>query len=156
MNDTNRNRARRAPDNRYTQLALGFQGGGPPGGKTPTFSEATPHKPTLTEIFNRSASQPVLPGDSSEPNYQKQIDALRRQMSQPKNTLEMTPMGSVNKVINRQRDRWLQQTISALTELKKLQQTQQKTPEQQLGRAVRAGDAKRDFNRAAKGLGMDL
>ena len=154
MSDRSRHRARQTQENRYAQLAFGFEANSPPGGIARPAAASPPRRPTLTEIFNWSAKQPVLHDASKGPDYQKQIDALRRQMSQPKNTYEMMPLGSINKAINRNRDRWLQQTIDALTELKNLQQCQQKTPKQRLGLAARAGEAKRDFNRAAKGIGM--
>lgn len=139
---------------KYTQLALQFDGGSPPGGIPLAGVGMPPYDPSLTEKFRRAAKQPVLHDASRGPDYQKQIDLLRRQMSQPRNTFEMTPQGSVNKTINRNRDRWLQQTIDALTALKAHQQSFQKTPRQRLGLAARAGEAKRDFNHSAKGLGM--
>jgi len=106
-------------------------------------------EPTLTEKFNRATKGPVLHNGKSGPDYKKQIDLLRQQMSQPRNTLEMSPMGTVTRSINQQKDRWLMQSMTALTR----QMSNDNRQERGVGLAARKGEAKRAFNQAAKGLG---
>jgi len=108
-----------------------------------------PEGSNLTEKFNRAAKGTVLHNGKSGPDYKKQIDLLRRQMSQARNTLEMSPMGSVNRTINQQKDKWLVQSLAALTK----QMSNDNRQQRGLGLEVRKGNAKRAFNQAAKGLG---
>ena len=54
-------------------------------------------KPTLTEIFNKAAKQPVLSEVVNRPVSKHQIEALRRKMSQPRPSCDFSPMGSVTK-----------------------------------------------------------
>lgn len=150
MANHNRHQARRTNENALTQLAFGFDGNSPPGGRARVAAASPPQEPTLTEIFNKAAKKPVLHDASKGGDYQQKIDALRRQMSKNVNTYEMSPLGTIHSSINRDRDHWLFKTMTAL------QQEMSKGNDQQkrLGLAAQKGEAKKQFNRAAKGMGM--
>ena len=79
-----------------------------------------------------------------------QIVALRREMSQPRATLEFGTKGSVNNVRNPKRDRLIQQKITALTK----QLDSKKEVLKSTGLAENQGKAKQQFNQAAQGMGM--
>ena len=71
----------------------------------------------------------------SRPIASKQaIDALRRKLSQPKPTIERTPLGSVTRGVNPQRDRKIREAMKRM--------------ETRLRQAK--GKAKQDFNRASR------
>jgi len=71
-------------------------------------------------------------------------------MSQPRPTLEFGTMGTVNNARNPKRDRLLEQTAAALEE--KLDA--KKGLKNDFALAVKKGEAKGQFNRASKGMGM--
>lgn len=119
--------------------------------------------PSLTQQFNSAAKKPVLANNSSassakaaellrqmretgrsmtqttapRPASVRQIEALKKKLSQPRLTLDRTPLGTVTSSYDPRRDRKLMQTIREM-------QAQLKSHK---------GKAKTDFNRAA-GLGM--
>ena len=148
MTQSRSNQVRKYSPAQWQQLAFGFNGQ-PPGGRTPVAAASPPGSPTLTEIFNSAAKKPVLHDASKGPDYKQRIDLLRRQMSQPRHTYEMTPLGSVMRSRNVEKDRRLLHTMSALTE----KMNQQQKLMQQFSKAAKQGQAKQQFNRAAKGFG---
>ena len=107
-------------------------------------------EPTLTEIFNRAAKQPKLSAVVIQPVTKKQIEDMRRKLSQPRPTLEFGVMGSVNNARNPNRDRSLLQTMAAM----KKQLDARKGLKNDFARTVKKGEAKGQFNRVSKGMGM--
>ena len=83
----------------------------PPPGEPPRLAvAASPRKPTLTEIFNRAARNYHHRGIATK----RQVELLKRQMSHARHTFEMTPLGSVARSCNPNRDRQLKRKIDAL------------------------------------------
>lgn len=109
-----------------------------------------PKEPSLTEKFNRAAKQPQLGKSISPAILKKQIEALRQKMSRPQPTLELGMTGSVTKACNPHRDRLLFETMTALTE----QLNQHKGLKNKFALAASKGEAKKAFNRSAKGFGI--
>lgn len=135
----------------WQQLALSTEFDGiPPGGANRTATGSPPGKPTLTQMFNAAAKKPVLHDTSRQPVSRQQIAVLQRQMSQPRHTSEMTPLGSVLRSRNVEKDRRLTETITALTE----RLNKQKGLKQRFAMAEKKGHAKKQFNQAARGMGM--
>ena len=136
----------------WQALAMGGGlGGTPPGGRGPRVAVAgEPRKPSLTQTFNAAAKKPVLHDVSKSPVYKRQIEVLKRQMSQPRHTLEMTPLGSVLRSRNVEKDRRLMETMTALTE----RLGKQKGLSKRFATAEKKGQLKAHFNKSARGLGM--
>lgn len=100
----------------------------------------SPRKPTLTEIFNRAARN----YHHREIATKRQIELLKRQMSQARHTYEMTPLGSVTRSCNPNRDRQLQRRIDALQTRLDRHQGLKKT----FSKACRQVSRKQQFNRS--------
>lgn len=76
---------------------------------------AGPRKPTLTEIFNWAASG--MQFDNSGPGvaWKGRIELLERQRSQLRHTYEMTPLGSVRRSWDPERERSISREIKRIT-----------------------------------------
>lgn len=142
--------------NAWQQLSVetghsgGISGGSPPGGVGRAAMGMPPSDPSLTHKFNQAAKKPVLYDASQQPVYKQQIDLLKRQLSQPRHTNEMSPLGSVLRSRNVEKDRRLMHTMAALTE----RLNKQKGLSQRFATAKKKGHAKQQFNQAARGMGM--
>ncbi len=132
------------------RLAIANDFGMPPIRPPRLASAGMPREPSLTEKFNRAAKQPKLSAAVIRPVTKKQIDALRRKMSQQRPTLEFGVMGSVNNARNPKRDRLLLQTMAAMRK----QLNARKGLKNDFALAMKKGEAKGQFNRASKGIGM--
>ncbi|QDU80736.1 hypothetical protein Pla110_24690 [Polystyrenella longa] len=135
----------------WQQLAAssGFNGL-PPKGPSLTSSEPPASKPTLTQTFNASSKQSTESSNLVQPVTKKQIEALRKEMSQPKPTLEMSPLGNINGARDPEADRKIMQTINALTE----QLGKKKGLKDQFALADKKSQLKTSFNQAANDRGM--
>lgn len=132
-----------------SHLAIANDFNGVPPTRPPRMAVATPPQdPSLTVKFNRAAKNPKFSRLSKQELIQRQIAALRREMSQPRVTLEFGTTGSVNKARNPKRDRLIQQQIIALTK----QLNSKKAVQKSTGLAGSQGKAKQQFNRAAQGM----
>lgn len=139
--------ARQTNKSEWTQLALGHNNrlpggiGDPPGGGPRVAVATPPPKPTLTQTFNRAANNIVT---------KKQIEMLRKKLSQNRHTLEFTPLGSVSKEINTKRDRFIQRKIHKLHK----QLSEEKGLKKKFAKAQQKSKAVVQFNRASQGMGM--
>ena len=147
MNHRKASHARMSNNNAWTQLAYGSDGQ-PPGGVGKVAVAIPPRDPTLTEKFNAAVKKPVLYDAAKGPVYRQLINILQRQRSQPKHTLEMTPMGSVTRGINPNKDRSISAAIDYITA--RLDRYNGLT--KHFARAVNKGYAKAQFNRASQGV----
>ena len=133
----------------WQQLALSSDFGGRP--PLRAVAAAPPRKPTLTQTFNAASKKPHLSSAVSQGDTKKQVEALRKKMSQPRSTLEMSPIGSVNRARNPERDRKLVKTMATLT--KQLAE-KKKGLKETFALAQKKGQLKQSFNRSSGGMGM--
>jgi hypothetical protein len=153
-----------AAENPWLRLAHGGgSGGAPPGGRELSAGGGARKPPSLTQQFNAAAKKPVVVSESiasaariaelkrlmretaqstavpqaSRSASVMQIEALKKKLSQPRLTLDRSPLGTVTNSYDPRRDR---QVVQAIQEMQ-AQLKQQR------------GKAKHDFNQAT-GLGM--
>ena len=139
--------ARQTNSTEWAQLAFGQGskpsggGGGRFGGRGRGAAAIPPREPGLTPTFNDAASDIVT---------KRKIELLRRKQSQNRHTLEFDPLGSVNKALDRTKDRIVQREISSLTR----QMSKQKGLKKKFAQAQEKGKATVQFNRASQSMGM--
>lgn len=114
-----------------------------------------PRKESLTRKFNRMAKHPRLTRHCQREKIQQQINAIRRDMSQPRATLEFGSKGSVRRASNPKRDRLLQRKITALqSQLQKTEIKPRRSLDRNRGLEGNRGLAKGQFMQANKGMGL--
>lgn len=131
----------------WQQLATG-EGGARMPPRTPTegLTVEPPDDNSLTRKFNRAADP-----TQKEMGPEKQIDMLRRKMSQPKATLEMGMRGSVTRAYQPNRDRRIAKQIANLvSQMQKAEKQVAKSKDIKLGESNQLTPK---FNRAS---GMEM
>ena len=104
-----------------------------------------PKKSGLTPVFNAAAKKPDRPPVKT---HAQKIAELKKQMSQPKPKLELTPRGVGTSQPNPKRDREIQKRIEAI---KATVAKQREKVKQDFSKAAVRGTAKRSFNKASRG-----
>lgn len=146
MSNHRSNRSRQEVENPWRRLALASgHDGGPPNDPPKVAADDGGRKPpwSLTMEYNRAANKPNFIANSPARKQQiadlrkqmqeaakkqgmkpsrtivsrRAINAMQQQLSQPKVTHEITPLGSVTRSLNPERDRQLAR------EIKRMQQT---------------------------------
>lgn len=146
MQNHRSNRSRQEVENPWRRLALASgHGGGPPNDPPKLAADGGDGKPpwSLTAEYNRAANKPDFIANNPARKQQiadlrkqmqeaarkqgmkpsrtivsrRAINAMQKQLSQPKTTLEITPLGSVTRSLNPERDRQL------ALEIKRMQQS---------------------------------
>lgn len=135
----------------WQKLAFGTGSQQPPLGGPPALSAGGQQDPpSLTQIFNAAAKPAQVSAAVTQPVSKQQIKELCKRLSQPRYTLEMTPMGSLTKAYRPEADRRLLETMTALTELL----AAKKGLSSQFSMAAKKGELKKDFNRSSLGRGF--
>jgi hypothetical protein len=135
----------------WQSLAFGSGANGPPAGGPPRVAANGPErKPKVTQIFNEAAKQPEVSAAVVQPVCKQQIEELRKRLSQPRFTLEMTPLGSVRKARSPEADRLLLKTLTVLS----ARLAVNKGITARFALAVKQGELKREFNRTSLGRGL--
>jgi hypothetical protein len=110
-----------------------------------------PERPTLTQIFNRAARGVQLNSGHGQIASKRRIELLERQRSQPRHTLEYTPLGSVRSSWNPEKERSISGEIAAL----KTSLARQQGLSTKFQHAARRTTLSYTFNQAAsRGMGM--
>ncbi|WP_430451107.1 hypothetical protein [Rhodopirellula europaea] len=138
---------------RPAAAASGGRGGGKGGNGgnhqpprlTASSPASQPKKPGLTPIFNEAAKQPDRPPVKT---HAQKIADLKKQLSQPKPTLELTPRGVGTSQPNPKRDREIHKQIETI---KATVAKQRERIKQDFSKAAARGTAKRSFNKASRG-----
>lgn len=153
MNSREQNRQRAYNEHVWEQLATSVGGrrssggGRGGGGKVAAAASPPPAQPSLKDLFNRAAKDPQLKIPNHGISSKIQIEMLKQKMSQPRANCSYSPMGTVTNAKNPKRDRWIMETIAALTAQMKARQGVNK----EFNRVAKTGVAKQAFNQASLG-----